>query len=470
MLRLLFIFVFVTAALLAGPQQPSQEAEASEAEASESKASESEASESEASAAEESPAEPSPPAAPTVTIAPSGIVVITGATSAPTPEDEEEKTAEATEAEAAEAEATEEEKAEQADEDEAAKTEPEEEQAAQPETPGPESRKTAKYTYDPTGQPRPTGITVSGHSDADGSQSTRTLRNISGRSIPYLTEESKILSRTPGQQVVERRAHRYDTDGNAVSQQLVREEERRLADGSIRTTTTVYESDMSGRMQPIERIVKTERKVGNVTRSVTTAERPDINQRFSTYKQEESVRTQSGETAAKVETVRKVDDGAGRLIESEREESVMSRSGSTSTTESKVWKRSVTNQDRIELLSRTVGKLVERPDGSQAETVEVYAGSVGGGASNINAPSRQFDLLQTISRETKKGPGGETVETTTSRSRSVANPSGFGAKEVTRSVSRPTADGERVEIQSFEEGVNGRLRQIGSLVEEIQKQ
>jgi len=55
----------------------------------------------------------------------------------------------------------------------------------------------------------------------------------------------------------------------------------------------------------------------------------------------------------------------------------MNRAGDTATTETKVWKRGVVNSDRFELAGRTVGKFVERPDGSSEETVEVYASSSG---------------------------------------------------------------------------------------------
>ena len=87
--------------------------------------------------------------------------------------------------------------------------------------------------------------------------------------------------------------------------------------------------------------------------------------------------------------------------------------------------------------------------------MEVYASSAGGGASNLNATG-DHDLQQRIQRETRKTAGGGTIESTTTQSRSIADPSRFGAKEVERRVTRPTAGGETVETHSYEEGVNGK--------------
>ena len=408
------------------------------------------------------PEEPSrseePPPPPTVTVSPVGIVVISGAS-------KEEPAPEAAEGgDKPEAEA-------KVDEDAAAEKAPEEAGIeAEPDTPAPPKSSTVtKRGYDLAGRATLGAITISGHGSDTTRSTTRRLRNSSGRDVPYLTESEQVLSRTSAGRVTERRTHRYDTAGNAVSQQLVRNEERLLPDGSVQRIVTVYESDLNGRMQPTERTTNVERKAGNTTRTVTTAERPALDQRFQPYRREESVRSEQGDGSAQIKTTRHVDNGAGRLIESEREESKLTRSGNVATTETTISKRSVVDQDRFAPASRTVGKLVENSDGSTTETVEMYASSSGGGAGNLNAGG-SFALQQTTRRETRLGAGGETIENTTTRSRSIADPSRMGAREVVRSVSRPTADGERIETQSYEEGFNGRLRPTGTLVEDIREQ
>ena len=231
------------------------------------------------------PDEPSrseePPPPPTVTVSPVGIVVISGAS-------KEEPAPEAAEkGDKPEAEA-------KVDEDATAEKAPEEAGAeAEPETlTPPKSSTVTKRGYDLGGRATLGAITISGHGTDTTRSTTRRLRNSSGRDVPYLTESEQVLSRTTAGRVTERRTHRYDTAGNAVSQQLVRNEERLLPDGSVQRIATVYESDVNGRMQP----------------------------------------TEQGEGSARITTTRHVDNGAGRMIESEREESTLTRSGNVATT------------------------------------------------------------------------------------------------------------------------------------------
>jgi hypothetical protein len=77
----------------------------------------------------------------------------------------------------------------------------------------------------------------------------------------------------------------------------VREEERKLADGSVERTTTVYEEDLNGTMRPAERTVAREVASGSKTRTVVTTERPNPSGGFQTVEQRESVETRQGENA-----------------------------------------------------------------------------------------------------------------------------------------------------------------------------
>ena len=152
-----------------------------------------------------------PPPPPTVTVSPVGIVVISGASKEePAPEA-------ADEGDKPEAEA-------KADEGSPVEKAPEEAgTGAEPDTPTPPKSSTVtKRGYDLGGRATPGAITISGHGTDTTRSTTRRLRNSSGRDVPYLTESEQVLSRTTAGRVTERRTHRYDTAGNAVSQQLVR--------------------------------------------------------------------------------------------------------------------------------------------------------------------------------------------------------------------------------------------------------
>jgi hypothetical protein len=122
----------------------------------------------------------------------------------------------------------------------------------------------------------------------------------------------------------------------------------------------------------------------------------------------------------------------------------------------------------MELHNRSVGKLTQKADGSMTETVETYGRSRNGGPVDVNASSAQ--LQERIVRETQVTAGGETIQTTTTQSRGVADASQLGQKQVMRKVARPTANGETIETQVFEQGVNGGMRPTESYVEQVNKQ
>ena len=113
--------------------------------------------------------------------------------------------------------------------------------------------------------------------------------------------------------------------------------------------------------------------------------------------------------------------------------------------------------------------MVERPDGSESETIQIYGNTrPGGGAGDVNGGAEPR-LQQTVQREISVRPNGEKVETTTTQSRTIADPSQLGERQVVKKVSRPNGDGETVETNVYEEGVNGKMRPTQSSVEQIKK-
>ena len=90
-----------------------------------------------------------------------------------------------------------------------------------------------------------------------------------------------------------------------------------------------------------------------------------------------------------------------------------------------------------------------------------------GSAIDVNAGGRPR-LAQTVSRESKVKPNGETVVTTATQSRSIADPSQMGPREVVQEVSRPTEGGEAVETTVYERGVNGRMLPTQVTIEQVQ--
>ncbi len=312
-------------------------------------------------------------------------------------------------------------------------------------------------------------ITIVGNetTSATVQQKTQTLKSISKRDVPYFSEREEILSQTETEKTVERTIQRYDAGGNPTQQEVVREEVKTLPDGTIVTTATTFVENINGRLEIVERSVSREKKSGNRIQRTSTSEKPSINGGFQTFSWEESVETRQGDASARIETVRKVDDGGGRLVESGREETVMSQSGNTATTEKIVWERDALSS-KMTQASRTVGVLVTQADGSSTETVETYAHSLGDGSGRFLNSSRP-ELLQTVTRETTIGSSGETIETTHTSSRNPADPTKMAPTRMQQKVRRPSADGETIETHVYEQTVSGRLQPTQTIVEQIQK-
>jgi hypothetical protein len=392
---------------------------------------------------------PPPSQGPSVQRAPNGVVMIRSSSGA-------------TQAARAQA-AKEAEEAKKAQEQPAKKEEPE---AKKPQPP--KARSVQAYRYGPNGERIATPVTASERNSDSGGESTQTVVGTNGRQVPYVSTSEKVVTKTASHSVVERQVQRYNTQGQPTRQATVREEQRKLPDGSVEKITTVFEEDVNGSLQPTERTVARETPTGTKTRTVVTTERPDARGGFEPVERRESVETRQGESAAVVETVVSRPNVNGKLTESKRERSVLQKSGDTATTETEVWERS-TATGEVALSGRTVGKRVERPDGSASETIQIYGQTrSGGGAGDTNAMSGPR-LQETVQREVSVRPNGEKVETTTTQGRSIADPSKLGERQVTQKIIRPTSDGETIETQVSEQGVNGKMQATQSSVEQVKK-
>ncbi|MEZ5392667.1 MAG: hypothetical protein R2724_07240 [Bryobacterales bacterium] len=296
-------------------------------------------------------------------------------------------------------------------------------------------------------------------------EAIRTLKNINGQTVPYLTDREETLSKTPTSEVKERVVQRYDASGTPTTQEITKIETRKLGDGTVVTTETLYKETLNGRMEAIQRKTSREVKNGAVTRTVTSTDAPSVNGGFQTILKEESVERKIGENRAEKEVTRSARVGSGLAVVA-REQSTMSKSGSTSTTETTVYERNAaTNQ--LGLSARKVGRLTENADGSQTEKVETYGFKTGSGATNINAT--RPELQEVVDRRVTVGSGGEVRETTRVQQRGIADTATMTAGPTTEVVVKPTADGESRRTEIYERGVNGRSNATRVIVEKVEK-
>jgi len=390
------------------------------------------------------PKKPEPTPGPRIATAPSGVIVISGSSRKPAPPEDE--TAEKNP-----------EKANEADRKTGAG------KPVEPGAPKPPSERSAETTYyDPSGNRVASPTAIIERNSESSSRGLQTFRDINGGEVPYLASTKETVSQSPGRKVSEQTVQRYDRGGNPTSKQVVREEVRALAGGTVETTRTVLEEDLNGRLRPAERVVSRQTISGNRTSSVTTAEKPSINGEFRPYMREESVETKTSESSAQVDVVRKLDDGAGTLVETEREQTMMTESGGTARTESTVWKRDYATA-KMEFRGKAIGKRTERSDGSADESVEIYGFSIDDGPVNANTSSPQ--LQRTIEKQIRVGAEGEKVETSTIRTRGIADHRALGSERRVRKVTKPGAGGETIETQVYERGVNGNMVPTEVIVE-----
>lgn len=350
--------------------------------------------------------------------------------------------------------------------DEQAPAETEKPAEEQPKKPEKVTRSSRSFRYDASGRRIANRESVSATQEDKEGGSLRTYQNSNGRRVPYIREKETVVAKGARSETREKRTQLYDTAGNPTQQELVRTQERRLADGTIETTATTYRSDLNGRMQPVERQVERVKEQGAVTTTTKLVERPTVNGSFGAIKREESTERKQGENASTIETVRSIGDGSGRLQVAEREQTTMKKEGATATTETEVFSRN-TATGEMGLTERTVGVLQERTDGSSTEKIETFGYQVHGGGTNLNA--QRMQLQEVVERRTTKAANGETRERTSVRTRDVVNPSEFAPAQVTQKVTSPSKDGETVRTNIYEQSVNGRMRPAGVVIEDVKK-
>lgn len=339
------------------------------------------------------------------------------------------------------------------------------EEEARPAAPVREQRRQERVVYQSGGQSRPAQGTVERSVNGGTKSLAQRVKSINGRTVPYLTEDERVVSDSQGLKVTERTRQRYDATGHPAGQDNERIEERTLPDGTVETTTTVYSADLNGRMQPAERRIVRSKETGGEKRTVTTTQATSASGGFRTIVEEESIERREGENAGTVETTKKTLQGSSGLQVTSREETVMRMENGVAVTETQTFERSPATAD-LELSKRTVGRLAERPDGSSAETVETYGFDAGSGR-NVNATRMVLQAVQTS--QTTVAADGTVSERISYKERSAVNPREFAAETLTQKVSKPTPDGESVRTDVYEKGVNGRMAATESLIERVEK-
>src|SRR2546425_929717 len=140
--------------------------------------------------------------------------------------------------------------------------------------PEPKERRQGGYGYDVNG--RPVLPNPGAREERRGAVVERQeqLRDSSGRPVTVRSTEDRTVSAQDGNSIRERIIQRYDPTGKPTSKQVVRLETRKLGDGTTLTTETLYDQDLSGRMQFTERRTTTEKQTASGGSGTVVVERP----------------------------------------------------------------------------------------------------------------------------------------------------------------------------------------------------
>lgn len=179
------------------------------------------------------------------------------------------------------------------------------------------AQQSTSYTYDVNGRPVP-GATRSVEGSGDAATRAQTVRSLNGREVPVESIEQRVVSDRNGVRVLERIVKRYDASGRPGPAEKITIEERKNADGSVNTTTTVMKEDINGRMSLAERSSSESRKSGDTTTTTSVVERPTLNGSLELVEKREATKRESQTAVSENNTVYRKDVN-GRFGEAARE-------------------------------------------------------------------------------------------------------------------------------------------------------
>ncbi len=120
-----------------------------------------------------------------------------------------------------------------------------------------------------------------------------TVRNLNGRRVPVESVEDKVVSESGGVKIIERLVKRYGADGRPGPPEKVHIEERKNADGSVNTATSVMRADINSTYVVAERSLTESKKSGDTTTASTVIQRPTLNGSLEIVEKKELVKRES---------------------------------------------------------------------------------------------------------------------------------------------------------------------------------
>jgi hypothetical protein len=265
-------------------------------------------------------------------------------------------------------------------------------------------------------------------SSTSGKVTTRTelTQSVNGRMVPLESTEERVISDDANGRVVERILRRFDANGNPTLPEKHQIQERKNADGSVSSVTTIYRGDINGSYQLGERVITESSKNANTVNSNVVVERPTVNGSMEVVeKQVRVVNEQKDATKSDVTTYRRTQDG--RFTEALRV--VTDATVSNGNREESVAQYEPADTGRLRLAAQQVTRARKNPDGSETREVDIFRDVPGRAESSATPRLRERQIIE------QKKVGDQLVETTLVQRPTISDPNRLGP---------PSKIGERV--------------------------
>lgn len=327
----------------------------------------------------------------------------------------------------------------------------------------------SSYVYDVNGQPAAGPAVEQRRRDSGGRTEIERVESrpsINGGTVSARSTAESVVSQKAGEETSERVIQRYDPEGRPTTKQVVKTEKRMLPDGTVISTESLYQEDVNRTLQFVEKRTATEKKTATGGTGTIVVERPSINGSMQVVERTDRTDTKHSETVTESVSSHRFADINGQLTERDREQSVATKQGAVTNTDTKQWLVGATGQ--MDFVSQTTSRLTQRPDGSQVEDSQVYTTRIAGTTPDLNTPYKPT-LERETHREIMVQSDGKIVETSTSRLRGVADPTSMTGLMKTEQVTTPTQQGKTIQTTLYERDANGKMVRTRSEVQEEKK-
>jgi len=246
-----------------------------------------------------------------------------------------------------------------------------------------ESQSWTTTTESHTANTNPTRTTESHRQSGKGTVDTQSVERlgVDGHYEPYFdVEKESVQVNETTTRTVERTFGR-DGSGHKLLTKVTEEEKQSLPAGGEKVVRTTSNADLDGRLRVVQREVADTKKISpDVQEKKTTVFVSDGSGGMAPSMQIQQREKRGDDHTVEVQKSTLLLDGAGNWQVNERKESTIKEDGKERTTEERVLRPGADN--KLAVVSRTVGKESETAAGEKQNTVETYSTDIPGSASD----------------------------------------------------------------------------------------